>query len=242
MLWEEYAMNEIREGIHRHYKGNLYRVLCVAKHSDTLEEMVVYQDAIDEEKVWARPLSMWDEEVDVGGEKLPRFQFLAPSRDELDQNPVFRLIEAIKDNLEQYQHFGEFNTLRFYHKPTGDILEVDEGLLGLLEDGEDMGDHAPHHVPNVGKLLEHREEYLRLPDDDVNAYGQMERFICELPIRYQDDLERAIRGKGAFRRFKDTAARLGVLNEWYRYLAAAYRREARAWCEANGIVWWKDLV
>ena len=90
--------------------------------------------------------------------------------------------------------------------------------------------------------MEHREEYIRLPDDDVNAYDQMERFICELPIRYQDDLERAIRGKGAFRRFKDTAARLGVLNEWYRYLAADYRREARAWCEANGIAWWRDMV
>jgi len=70
----------------------------------------------------------------------------------------------------------------------------------------------------------------------------MERFIYDLPIRYQDELERAIRGGGAFRRFKDTAARLGVLNEWYRYLEAAYRKEARMWCQANGIAWWKDLA
>lgn len=42
-------------GVYRHYKGNLYRVLCVAKHSETLEDMVVYQDAIDEAKVWAPP-------------------------------------------------------------------------------------------------------------------------------------------------------------------------------------------
>ena len=72
-------MNGIAEGVYRHYKGNLYRVLLVARHSETLEEMVVYQDVLDGENVWARPLSMWNEGVDVGGEKLPRFQFLAQS-------------------------------------------------------------------------------------------------------------------------------------------------------------------
>ena len=76
------------EGIYRHYKGNLYRVLCVAKHSETLEEMVVYQDAIDGAKVWVRPLSMWSEEVDVGGVKLPRFQFVATGMGELDETPM----------------------------------------------------------------------------------------------------------------------------------------------------------
>jgi len=70
--------------------------------------MVVYQDAIDEEKFWARPLAMWNGEVDAGGKKLPRFQFLSPSMGELDEKPIFRLIEAIKDNLEQYQHLGEY--------------------------------------------------------------------------------------------------------------------------------------
>lgn len=75
-------------GVYRHYKGNLYRVLCVAKHSETLEDMVVYQDAIDEAKVWARPLSMWSEEVDVGGKKLPRFQLLATGVDTRDETPM----------------------------------------------------------------------------------------------------------------------------------------------------------
>lgn len=76
------------EGIYRHYKGNLYRVLCVAKHSETLGEMVVYQDAIDEAKVWVRPLSMWSEEVDIGGEKVPRFQFVSSDVDALDETPL----------------------------------------------------------------------------------------------------------------------------------------------------------
>ena len=78
-------MNGIREGVYRHYKGNLYRVLCVAKHSETLEEMVVYQDTGDESKVWARPLSMWSEEVEAGGEKQPRLQLLAPGTRKPDE-------------------------------------------------------------------------------------------------------------------------------------------------------------
>lgn len=232
-------MNEIREGIYRHYKGNLYRVICVAKHSETLEEMVVYQDVIEEKKYWARPAPMWNEEADVGGKKQPRFQYLAQSMDELDEKPVFYLIEAIKDNMEQYQRY---NTIRFYQKQTGEIVEIEEALLGLAEDGENTGEYEPARVANAERVLEHRDDYLRLPDDDVSEYDQMERFIYELPMPYQNDLERAIHGKGAFRRFKDAAARLGVLDDWYRYLETAYRREARGWCDANGIAWWKELI
>jgi hypothetical protein len=204
--------------------------------------MVVYQDAIDESKTWARPLSMWSEGVDAGGKKQPRFQFLAASMEALDEKPTFRLIEVIKDNMEQYQHLGEYNTLRFYHKPTGDVLEVDEGLLGRIEDGEDTGESTEERVENAGKILEHWDDYLRLPDDDVDQYRQMECFIEELPVSWRGEMERAIQGKGAFRSFKDIAARRGVLEGWYTYLAAAYRREARMWCDANGIDWWKDLI
>ena len=89
--------------------------------------------------------------------------------------------------------------------------------------------------------MEREEEYLPLPDD-VNEYDQMKYFIEELPIYWRGDLECTIRGKGAFRRFKEAVARLGVLEDWNRYLTVAYRREARMWCDANGIVCWKDLI
>ena len=74
----------IPEGVWRHYKGNLYCVLFVARHTETLEEMVVYRDAADAGKVWARPASMWNEEVETGGGRRPRFQYLAPSLAELE--------------------------------------------------------------------------------------------------------------------------------------------------------------
>jgi hypothetical protein len=208
-----------------------------------MEEMVVYCDITDETKVWVRPISMWGEEVIVGGKKQPRFRFLASSLDEMDVRPTFSLIEAIKDNMEQFRHNGEYNTLRFYHKPTSDILEVDEGLLTLLEGGGNVSGFSPERLVSAEKVMDREEEYLPLPDD-VNEYDQMEHFIEELPIYWRGDLERAIRGKGAFRRFrfKEAVARLGVLEDWNRYLTAAYRREARMWCDVNGIIWWKDLI
>ena len=50
-------------GLYRHYKGGLYRVVSIAKHSETLEELVVYVNETDPTLVWARPISMWSERV-----------------------------------------------------------------------------------------------------------------------------------------------------------------------------------
>jgi len=65
-----------KPGIYRHFKGNKYRLLCVAKHSETLEEMVVYQALYAGMGVWVRPLKMWGEMVEHEGRLLPRFQYI----------------------------------------------------------------------------------------------------------------------------------------------------------------------
>ena len=69
-------MEEIKLGVYKHYKGNEYRVLAIATHSETLEKMVVYQALYGEYGIWVRPISMWNEIVDVNGVKTPRFKFL----------------------------------------------------------------------------------------------------------------------------------------------------------------------
>lgn len=67
-------MNNIEAGqIYRHYKGNLYIVICTAKNSETLSDMVIYRDVSSPEKIWARPLSMWNETVEVDEKKVARF-------------------------------------------------------------------------------------------------------------------------------------------------------------------------
>ena len=65
----------IINGIYKHYKGNKYKVLGIAKHSETLEEMVVYQALYGEMGIWVRPLSMWSEEVLVNGATVLRFEY-----------------------------------------------------------------------------------------------------------------------------------------------------------------------
>ncbi|MBZ5712413.1 DUF1653 domain-containing protein [Nannocystis pusilla] len=63
----------IQPGIYRHYKGPEYRVFGVARHSETEEQVVVYQALYGEYGLWIRPLSMFVESVEVDGETVPRF-------------------------------------------------------------------------------------------------------------------------------------------------------------------------
>ena len=69
-------MEEIRPGRYRHFKGGEYQVLGMAKHSETLEPMVVYRALYGERGVWVRPASMWNEEVTRDGVTRPRFTYI----------------------------------------------------------------------------------------------------------------------------------------------------------------------
>lgn len=64
----------IKLGKYQHYKGNFYQVIAVAKHSETLEDMVFYQALYGEKDFWVRPLKMFLEEVE--GKKASRFTFV----------------------------------------------------------------------------------------------------------------------------------------------------------------------
>ncbi len=66
----------IKRGRYRHFKGNEYEVLFVAKHSETLEDLVIYRALYGEGSVWARPVSMWNETVEQDGKAMPRFAYL----------------------------------------------------------------------------------------------------------------------------------------------------------------------
>ena len=67
-------MQEITVGkIYKHCKGNLYKIIALAKHSETGEDMIVYQN-IEKGDIWTRPAYMWNESVNVNGENVLRFQ------------------------------------------------------------------------------------------------------------------------------------------------------------------------
>ena len=69
-------MSIVIGGKYRHYKGNEYLVVDIAIHSETEEEMVVYKALYGEGKLWVRPLSMWNEKVNVNGEEVSRFSYI----------------------------------------------------------------------------------------------------------------------------------------------------------------------
>ncbi len=63
-------------GKYRHFKGNEYEVIAIAKHSESLEEMVVYRALYGEGGVWVRPLAMWNETVERDGKTYKRFTYV----------------------------------------------------------------------------------------------------------------------------------------------------------------------
>lgn len=68
----------VQPGRYRHYKGNFYEVLGVARHSETDEELVVYRPLYGERGLWVRPRAMFQEQVRVEGREVPRFAYVGP--------------------------------------------------------------------------------------------------------------------------------------------------------------------
>lgn len=66
----------IKLGFYEHFKGKRYEVIGIAKHSETLEEMVVYRQCYGEHEIWVRPLAMWNEMINRDDYHGPRFKFI----------------------------------------------------------------------------------------------------------------------------------------------------------------------
>ncbi len=77
-------MDYPKKGIYRHFKGNKYELVDIARHSETLEEMVVYRALYGDGGLWVRPLSMWSEQVQRDGKTYTRF---VPEQDYLRDHP-----------------------------------------------------------------------------------------------------------------------------------------------------------
>ncbi len=67
---------KVKKGIYKHFKGHIYRVVGLAKHSETLEELVVYVNVEDENDIWLRPEKMFLETVTRDGKTFPRFKLI----------------------------------------------------------------------------------------------------------------------------------------------------------------------
>lgn len=66
---------ELHKGLYRHYKGGLYEVVDIAEHSETNEKLVIYRSK-ETDKLWARPLPMFLETIEVKGQTMLRFTLI----------------------------------------------------------------------------------------------------------------------------------------------------------------------
>lgn len=137
-----------------------------------------------------------------------------------------------------------------YDKPKVKLSVVIEAIESLMSDEEtyyyDLREHTTLWISDSGyadddeerELLEEEpDRFLRLPGKyDIREYDIMESFVEELPEgKLQNSLARAIRGRGAFGRFKDGIRRAGIEQQWYDYQAAEYRRIAIRWCRDENV-------
>ena len=105
-------------------------------------------------------------------------------------------------------------------------------LTGEIEIWSEYGDNEIEEE----ELEEGFEEgrYIALPDRmEINEYHMMETFAYSRDER----LVKAIQGRGAFRRFKDKAEEIGLLDDWYEFRENCYRSRAEDWCEGHGLEW-----
>jgi len=144
------------------------------------------------------------------------------------------IIEALEMQSEESRHF--------LNVKTGEVVNVSSEALLLAEEGEEY-DHLPvwqhDEVKSAYDIVDNLEDYQDLPNRfDINEYHMMERFCYQQSEpKSQNQLLKAIQGKGAFRRFKDTAAYLGILDQWYDFKDACYKEIAIKFCEDLGVGW-----
>jgi hypothetical protein len=151
------------------------------------------------------------------------------------------LISAIEGQSEE-------NVTRVDLK-TGEVVMVDEFVLHALEedDEEALSDLADWQKPELeiarAMVADSGERFLEPPDKfDFHEYRQMERFIRTVyDPEAADELWRAIKGKRAFRYFKDTVHRLGLREEWCRFRDDALKELVIDWAEAKKVPYEDDL-
>jgi hypothetical protein len=129
----------------------------------------------------------------------------------------------------------------FLNLTTGEVVSVTDEELRAAENDAPLEDFPDwqHDAIRMARDIVEPDHYLPLPDRfEINEYRLMEHFCLAIEDDdRRDDLYDAIRGTGAFRRFKDKIHAYGIAEDWYKYRDDALREIAMARCEAHGIAY-----
>ena len=137
--------------------------------------------------------------------------------------PLKLVTDAIEMTVDEWNQYLDIETMEVVSLPEDLYDEEDQEMAELVDEGWNT-------------------RFFALPSKyDIHEYSIMESFIWDLPEgQMQDYLANAIRGRGAFRRFKDGIQRYGIEQTWYAYQEEAYRRIAREWCEDHDFLYKED--
>jgi hypothetical protein len=155
--------------------------------------------------------------------------------------PGFKLSELIEGVDFDFPESSTYLDLKM-----GEILVISADDRYVFDGGKEELEEAPDwqrpHLERIWEILEIEDNldpdhYRVLPGKfDFHEYRHMEHFIMDLPSEcLRDELNCAIRGRGAFRMFKDTLARHDLLDQWYAYKEAALKQFVVEWCEEEDI-------
>ena len=137
------------------------------------------------------------------------------------------IVDALDEAGDQFSHYLD--------KRTGEIFMISDEEMSAAEEGEPVSEYPEWQQESILKAAEILDSnaFVSLPDQsDIHEYAIMERFALE----YEDpqtsaELLRSIKGKGAFRRFKDAIFELGIQDEWYEWRRNEFEEIAVQWLE-----------
>lgn len=132
----------------------------------------------------------------------------------------------------------------FLNQVTGEVIIINDEEIDMAE-GSALVDDAPEWQQDVlRKTIEvlNSDDYIRLPSQfEIHEYHIMEDFCYSIQDTHlQDELLQAIRGSGAFRRFKNTIQRRGIEDRWYAFRQQAFEEIAIDWLDVHGIAYTRD--
>jgi hypothetical protein len=152
------------------------------------------------------------------------------------------VIVSLSDVIEQMELTTDEATA-YINRKTGELITITNEEVALTEDPEEAAEAQWQKdlLPKAREVLA-SEDYIPLPSKfEVHEWSIMERFAqSRTDAAVSDELDAALHGRGAFRRFKDAAHRLGIADDWYRFRDAALEEIAIEFLEAHGIAYQRE--
>ena len=144
----------------------------------------------------------------------------------------------LKDIIDEMEIQSDFHS-SYLNKKTGEIVRVTDDHFRVAEDEDDLSDYPEWEqeaIKLAGEVLK-SDDYIELPTKfDIHEYSIMEKFCLSLnDVELSDKMYHSIKGKGAFRIFKDNIYEYGIEEDWFKYRREAFNRIAIDWCEDNTI-------